>query len=121
MVSTLVYAVYDLMSDKMKDYKQHTNFPETAATSSVDVLTTFPESKVNLFRYSGFALHSFKKVLQTYTKALFQGHPHHLKRHLRVKDDKLGTCNPTAKSGRTRHNNPSYLPSSENSLKKSAP
>ena len=58
-VSTLMYAVYDLMSDKMKDYKQHNiDFPETAATSSVDVPTIFPENKVNLFSYGGFALHS---------------------------------------------------------------
>ena len=46
-VSTLLYAVYDLMSDKMKDYKQHINFPETAATSSVDVPTTQEKRAAN--------------------------------------------------------------------------
>ena len=61
-VSTLVYAVYDLMTDKVKDYKRHIDSPETTVTtSSDDVLTTFSESKVNLYRFVGFALHSLLK------------------------------------------------------------
>ena len=91
-VSTLMYAVYDLMSDKMKDYKQHNiNFPETAATSSVDVPTIiFPESKVNLFRYGGFALHSLLKKYYKHTQKPCSKDILTTLRHLRVKDDELG-------------------------------
>lgn len=90
-VSKLMYAVYDLMSDEMKDYKQHINFPETAATSSVDVPTIiFPESKVNLIRYDGFALHSLLKKYYKHTQKPCSKDILSTLRHLRVKDDELG-------------------------------
>lgn len=45
--STVVYAVYDLMTDKVEDFKPHINAPPPeTATSSDTVQTTFPENKV---------------------------------------------------------------------------
>ena len=51
----------DLMTDKVKDFKQHIDPPPETATSSDTVQTTFPGSKVHLYRYGRFALHSLLK------------------------------------------------------------
>ena len=63
-VSTLCYAVYDLMVDKVKDYKVEqmvqTEITATATASSTSGASRIKlrESNVNLYRYGGFALHS---------------------------------------------------------------
>ena len=45
-VSTMVYAVYDLMTDKVKDFKQHIDAPPPeTATSSDTVQTISPRVK----------------------------------------------------------------------------
>ena len=63
-VSTLCYAVYDLMVDKVKDYKVEqmlqteiigtATAPSTSGASRIKLR----ESNINLDRYGGFALHS---------------------------------------------------------------
>ena len=61
MLSTLSYAVYDLMVDKVKDYKV-ADFKASGTSTSIarndDSAITLKENNVNLFRYGGFALHS---------------------------------------------------------------
>ena len=73
MVSTLVYAVCDLMTDKSEGLQErHVDSPDTTVTTnSDDVPTTFSESKVNLYRYGGFALHFLLKKCYKHTKALY--------------------------------------------------
>ena len=62
-----IHTVYNLMTEKVKAYKKHIAPDET--TNSDDMpKTTFCESKVNLYRYGGFAL---QKILQAYTQTLY--------------------------------------------------
>lgn len=60
--------------------------PETP-TNSVDVSATFSESKVNLYRYGGFALHSLLK--KYYKQKPCSKDILTTLRHLRVKGDEL--------------------------------
>ena len=66
-VSTVAYTVYDLMTEKVKDYKINlavsTTEPQAepmAAAISTSKKRLY-ESNVNLYRYGGFALHSLLK------------------------------------------------------------
>ena len=92
-VSTLVYAVYDLMTDKVKDYKKGIDCSETTEgplTDSDDVSTvTFSESKVNLYRYGGFALHSLLKKYYKHTQKPCTKDILTTLKHRRVKEDQL--------------------------------
>ena len=69
-LSTLSYAVYDLMVDKVKDYKV-ADFKASGASTSIacndESAITLKENDVNLYRYGGFALHS---MIQKRTKAM---------------------------------------------------
>lgn len=71
-----MYAVYDLMTDKVKDYKKGIDCSETTEgplTDSDDVSTvTFSESKVNLYRYGGFALHSLLKNINIHKSPILR-------------------------------------------------
>lgn len=62
--STLSYVVFDLMVDKIKDYKV-TDFKQSGVknsrASSKKSTITLKESNVNLYRYGGFALHLIQK------------------------------------------------------------
>ena len=57
LVSTMAYSFYDIMTEKVRDYKMH-------LSSSVDEpqvelpVTTLHESNISLYRYGGFVLHS---------------------------------------------------------------
>ena len=57
-VSTLCYAVYDLMVDKVKDYKVE-QMLQTEITATATAPSTSGASRIKLReRYEGFALHS---------------------------------------------------------------
>jgi hypothetical protein len=66
--STLSFVVFDLMVDKVKDYKV-ADFKQSGVkssrVSSDESIITLKESNVNLYRYGGFALHS---MIQKRTK-----------------------------------------------------
>ena len=57
LVSTMAYIIYDVMTEKVRDYKIH-------LSSSIDEpqvelpVATLHESNISLYRYGGFALHS---------------------------------------------------------------
>lgn len=87
-VSTLVYAVYDLMTDKVKEYKKQ-NVDSLETTTCTDMPTTFCESKVSLYRYGGFALHSLLKKYYKHTQKPCTKDILSTLRHLRVRDDQL--------------------------------
>ena len=55
---TLSYAVYDLMVDRIKDYKLQQTPTATAPSTSDTSNIKLKESNINLYRYGGFALHS---------------------------------------------------------------
>ena len=71
--STLCYAIYDLMVDRVKDNKVHLSSESDAASACADAsresAITLKENDVNLYRYGGFTLHSMiekrNKSLQT--------------------------------------------------------
>lgn len=72
-VSTLCYTVYDLMVERVKEYKVHLS-PESDASGACvatgsESAITLKENDVNLYRYGGFALHSMiekrKRKLET--------------------------------------------------------
>ena len=61
-VSTMCYNVFDLMIDRVKEYKIHLSKEsdttgQCVATSSESTIT-LRENDINLYRYGGFALHS---------------------------------------------------------------
>ena len=72
-ISTLMYTVYDIMTDKVKRYKEKRETTDHSvddadihAYHEEETGTTFIESNVSLYRYGGFALHS---LLQKYKRA----------------------------------------------------
>ena len=87
-VSRLVYAVYDLITDKVKEYKKRIDSETT--TFSDDVLTvTLCESKVNPYTYGGFALHSLPKKYYKHTQKPCTEDILTTLKQLRVQDDQL--------------------------------
>ena len=85
-ISTLAYLVYDLMTEKVKDYK--IKLTETPEECSPDTDSTFMDSSVNLYRYGGFALHSLLKRYYQDTR-----NPHNINllallKKLKIKEEK---------------------------------
>lgn len=74
-ISSLMYAIYDIMTRKVKDFKERSiphDYTETGDDDDDDeehskgtVAKYFLESNISLYRYSGFALHS---LLQKYKR-----------------------------------------------------
>ena len=70
-VATVAYTVYDIMTEKVMDYKTDDLNDSAATCLSVTTNccdspeTVFVESNVSLYRYGGFALHSLLKKYST--------------------------------------------------------
>lgn len=73
-LASIAYSIYDIMTEKVKQYKLDSNDTSTSATCiSLEQVTTFvppvkdkkfAESNVSLYRYDGFALHSLVQRLK---------------------------------------------------------
>jgi hypothetical protein len=65
-VLSIAYTVYDIMTEKVKEYKLKDKLIDESVTwppSDDSTYSTFAESNVSLYRYGGFALHSLLKKL----------------------------------------------------------
>jgi hypothetical protein len=91
-LSTVAYTVYDLMTEKVKDYKAELASAANEQSSVPPVMSTSKsilcESNVNLYRYGGFALHSLFKKYGTSSSVDKQTMILVLK-HLRVRDTQV--------------------------------
>ena len=59
-ISTIAYHVHDLMTEKVKEFKRELSHSveQSSQSSGSSSSSKFTESKINLLRYGGFALHS---------------------------------------------------------------
>ena len=89
-VSSLMYAIYDIMTGKVKAYKEDTDddhVDSTAAPASTP--DVFFESNVSLYRYGGFALHSLLQKYKHEKEGDTQGNIITFLKQLAIKPDQM--------------------------------